>query len=87
MSEPVKPVTSVEDLVNILVNWHSNVNAQLTHLAESPADVGLEVTDQDSGEVKLLTGVEREAFIQGLLVAKTTFATLPFTLQEKSDEA
>lgn len=80
-------ITSMDQLLNLVVNWHSSTVNQIQHLAEVPESEKLEVTDEDTGEVVNLTGKEREAFIQGLLVAKTMLLQLPFTLQESHDEA
>ena len=80
-------ITSMDQLLNLIVNWHSSTVNQIQHLSEVPESEKLEVTDEDTGEVVNLTGKEREAFIQGLLVAKTMLLQLPFTVQESTAEA
>lgn len=69
-------------LALLVTRWHTSVLAQLDHLAEVPITETLEVTDMDTGVVKTISCKDREYFIQGLLVARTFFATLPFNHQQ-----
>lgn len=76
MSTPLSPET--RQLAHLVHRWHSHVLAQLDHLIAVPLTEILEVSNTDTGSAEILTGVEREKFLQGLLVARTFFATLPF---------
>lgn len=83
-----QPITELEQFADLIVNWHSYTLTQIDHLANVPETEALEITDFDTEQVIQLTGTERAAFIQGLLVAKTMLYTLPFTLAEAvTDEA
>lgn len=82
-------ITELDQFAHLLVNWHSHSISQIDHLANTPETETLQVMDNDTGEVTQLTGTEREAFIKGLLVAKTMLMQLPFTTQAEApvDEA
>lgn len=92
MSEQEQQPQASSDLtgfIQLVLKWHHNTIAQIDHIANIPESEVLEVTDEDTGEVRNLTGEQRESFIQGMLVAKTMFMQLPFqpVEVEPTDEA
>lgn len=75
-------INSTEQLTQLVIDWQENVMAQLSHIANLPSDLGIEVSDDDSGEVIHITDQRMEDFVKGILVAKTLIGTLPFKMQE-----
>lgn len=75
-----KPVTDINGLASLVANWFFSKSAQIDHLIEFPEHEPITVMDNISGEERILEGAEREAFIQGLKVARTVFDVLPFNV-------
>lgn len=90
MTEPeqnnVVPLASL--LTQKVVTWHKDKMDFLLHIANVPDSEALVITNDDTGEEESITGREREMFIKGLLVARSTFMELPFTyeVQEVNQE-
>lgn len=78
-------IETLEDMAQVVSEWHSNVVAQISHLAHMPPDMVLEATNEDTGEVVTYSGVLRESFEEGLLTALSIIKKLPF--EATSDEA
>lgn len=75
-------IESTDQLMELIIRWHNSVLAQLEYISNTGSDVGMEVEDNDSGEVQHLTGQRMEDFVKGILVAKTIIGKLPFEMQE-----
>ncbi|HCJ6328421.1 hypothetical protein K5F27_16950 [Acinetobacter baumannii] len=79
MTQPVQqPITSLPQFAQLVAAWFFTKSQQLDQLIEFPEHEPLKITDNITGEEKVLTGAEREAFFDGLKVAATLFDKLPF---------
>lgn len=76
--EPQTPSQDLSQFIELVMKWHFQKISEIDHISRIPESETLEITDEDSGEVHNLEGKEREAFLQGLLVAKSMFMQLPF---------
>lgn len=72
------PITELSQFAELTVNWFTNKSQQLDALINFPEHEDIKIQDNIKGEERVLTPVEREAFIDGLKVAATIFNRLPF---------
>lgn len=73
-------INHVDQFAEHITRWHTSALLQLQKLIEAPDDVAIEVTDHDTGTTRTLTGVERQACIEGILIAREIVKELPFTI-------
>ena len=73
-------MTNVDAFAEHITKWHAAALLQFDHLINTPEDVGIEVTDHDTGKTRVLTPQERENFIEGVLVAREIVKELPFSI-------
>lgn len=74
----VLPITSLEQFVHLVASWYEVNHQKIEALANYPEHEDIKVQDNITGEERVLTGKEREAFVDGLKVAATFFGSLPF---------
>lgn len=76
MSETIT-INTPDQFATLIVAWHTNRMAQLSHMIQVPDGVELCLPDEKGEDVPMTTE-QREAFKSGLIVAKALFAELPF---------
>lgn len=89
MSNQPKQVTPIIDLnqfAAITADWFFKKSGEIDQLIAFPEHEAIKVQDNVTGAEYELVGKEREAFIQGLKVARTVFDVLPFEVREVDDE-
>lgn len=76
-------VTSLDDFIPVLVNWHNLRVARLKHLLDTPE--GVSVT-MDNAEELELTGDTLKGFTLGVQIALHQLGQLPFVFETEEDE-
>jgi hypothetical protein len=83
MDEQPKTITSIDQLVAYIIQWHQLGMAQAKHMLEMPEGFESEYTDEEGQTVKIdLTGDTLKAFRMGVLTGIDAFSQLPITYSE-----
>lgn len=82
----VQPIITLEHFAELMSDWFTNKSQQVDALVNFPEHEPIRVQDNVNGIEKVLTGAEREAFIDGLKVAATIFDRLPFETRIVDEE-
>lgn len=76
--QKAQPILDLAQFAELMGAWFFSKSQELDHLIEFPIHEAIRVNDNTTGVEKVLVGAEREAFIDGLKVARTVFDVLPF---------
>ncbi len=86
MSQPETPqeelvlINSIDDFAFFVANWHQNRMKQLIQASQVPDDVQIVAVLEEGQEEISLTPEQVQGFRAGLILAKSLFEELPFTV-------